>query len=161
MYVCAHVHVCVCMNLTNKITFSKVLDISWEFLVWSNKKQKQTTKPPPHTHTRKEEEVGSMFHEGKYFCWFCLLYPLCMGHSRYVVNIYAEWTNENYSWMLKKIKRSSVKIKNKTKLSRNFYCCCSVSQLFLTLCDPIDCSTAGFPVLDHLLELLKLMSISW
>ena len=26
-------------------------------------------------------------------------------------------------------------------------CCCSVSQLCLTLCDPMDCSTSGLPVL--------------
>ena len=31
-------------------------------------------------------------------------------------------------------------------------CCCSVSQLCLTLCEPMDCSTPGFPVLHHLLE---------
>ena len=37
--------------------------------------------------------------------------------------------------------------------------CCLVAQLCLTLCDPMDCSTPGFPVLHHLLELLKLMSI--
>ena len=29
---------------------------------------------------------------------------------------------------------------------------CSVSQLYLTLCDPMDCSMPGFPVLHHLLE---------
>ena len=30
-------------------------------------------------------------------------------------------------------------------------CCCSVTQLCLTLCDPMDCSTPGFPVLHYLL----------
>ena len=30
--------------------------------------------------------------------------------------------------------------------------CCSVTQSSLTLCDPMDCSTPGFPVLHHLLE---------
>ena len=29
-------------------------------------------------------------------------------------------------------------------------CCCSVSQLCPTLCDIMDCSTPGFPVLRHL-----------
>ena len=29
---------------------------------------------------------------------------------------------------------------------------CSVAQLCLTLCDPMDCSTPGFPVLHYLLE---------
>ena len=30
---------------------------------------------------------------------------------------------------------------------------CSVTQSWLTLCDPMDCSIPGFPVLPHLLEL--------
>ena len=30
--------------------------------------------------------------------------------------------------------------------------CCSVAQLFPTLCDPMDCSTPGFPVLHQLPE---------
>ena len=30
--------------------------------------------------------------------------------------------------------------------------CCSVAQSCPTLCDPMDCSTSGFPVLHHLLE---------
>ena len=34
-------------------------------------------------------------------------------------------------------------------------CCCSVAQPCLTLCDPMDCSTPGFPVLHHLLELVQ------
>ena len=33
--------------------------------------------------------------------------------------------------------------------------CCSVTQLCLTLCDPMDCSTSGFPILHHLLELAQ------
>ena len=32
-------------------------------------------------------------------------------------------------------------------------CCCSVAQLCLTLYNPMDCSTPGFPVLHHLLVL--------
>ena len=32
------------------------------------------------------------------------------------------------------------------------YHCCSVAQLCLTLCDTMDCSTLGFPVLHHLPE---------
>ena len=31
-------------------------------------------------------------------------------------------------------------------------CCCSAAQLCLTLCDPMDCSTPGLPVLHQLLE---------
>ena len=32
------------------------------------------------------------------------------------------------------------------------WCCCSVTQSCLTLCNPMDCNTPGFPVLQHLLE---------
>ena len=38
-------------------------------------------------------------------------------------------------------------------------CCCSVAKSYLTLCNPMDCSMPGFPVLPYLLELLKLMPI--
>ena len=31
-------------------------------------------------------------------------------------------------------------------------CCCLVAQLCLTLCNPMDCSTPGFPVLHYLPE---------
>ena len=31
-------------------------------------------------------------------------------------------------------------------------CCCSVAKLCLTLCNPINCSTPGFPVLHYLQE---------
>ena len=35
----------------------------------------------------------------------------------------------------------------------------SVTQSCLTLCDPMDCSMPGFPVLHYILELAQLMSI--
>ena len=34
-------------------------------------------------------------------------------------------------------------------------CCCSVAQSCLTLCDPMDCSTPGFPVHHQLPELAQ------
>ena len=37
----------------------------------------------------------------------------------------------------------------------NIYCYCSVAQLCLTLWDPMDCSTPGFPVLHYLLGLAQ------
>ena len=37
----------------------------------------------------------------------------------------------------------------------------SVAQPCPTLCDPMDCSTPGFPVHHQLPELLKLISIEW
>ena len=33
-----------------------------------------------------------------------------------------------------------------------FKCCCSVARLFSVLCDPVNCSTPGLPILHHLLE---------
>ena len=33
--------------------------------------------------------------------------------------------------------------------------CCSVAQLYVTLCDPMNCSMPGFPVLHHLPELAQ------
>ena len=36
-----------------------------------------------------------------------------------------------------------------------FTCCWSVAQSCQTLCDPMDCSTPGFPVLHHLAELAQ------
>ena len=41
-----------------------------------------------------------------------------------------------------------------------FSCCCSVAQLCPTLCDPMDCSRPGFPVLHHLLELAQTL-VHW
>ena len=35
------------------------------------------------------------------------------------------------------------------------FCCCSVAQSCPTLCDRMDCSTPGVPVLDHLPELAQ------
>ena len=37
----------------------------------------------------------------------------------------------------------------------NNCCCCSVTQSCLTLCNPMDCGTTGFPVLHHLPELAQ------
>ena len=39
------------------------------------------------------------------------------------------------------------------------FCCCSVAQLCLTLCDPMNHSTPGLPVHHQPQSLLKLMSI--
>ena len=33
--------------------------------------------------------------------------------------------------------------------------CCSVTQSYPSLCNPMDCSTPGFPILHHLLELTQ------
>ena len=36
---------------------------------------------------------------------------------------------------------------------------CSVAKLCLTLCDPMNCSTPGFPILHYLPEFAQIMSI--
>ena len=41
------------------------------------------------------------------------------------------------------------------QLSHSYIYFCSVAQLCPTLCDPMDCSTPGFPVLHSLLELVQ------
>ena len=41
-----------------------------------------------------------------------------------------------------------------------FHSCCSVAQLCPTLCDPMDCSTPGFPVLHHFLEFAQIL-VHW
>ena len=43
--------------------------------------------------------------------------------------------------------------------AKNSFQFSSVTPLFLTLCDPMDRSTPGFPVHHQLLELAQLMSI--
>ena len=40
------------------------------------------------------------------------------------------------------------------------YCCCSVAQSYLTLCNSMDCSTSGFPVLHCLLEFAQ-VHVHW
>ena len=41
------------------------------------------------------------------------------------------------------------------EMALGFICCCSVAQLYSTLCNPTDYSTPGFPVLHLLLELAQ------
>ena len=48
--------------------------------------------------------------------------------------------------------------KVKQKTSDRLICCCSVAKLCLTLCNPMNCSMLGFPVLYISQSLLKLMS---
>ena len=52
----------------------------------------------------------------------------------------------------------SLKKPNILKKNHSFWyvvCYCSVTQLCLTLCNPMDCSTPGFPVFHQLLELAQ------
>jgi len=47
---------------------------------------------------------------------------------------------------------NTLHIKPRSLLPDIVIACCSVAQLCLTLCDPMDCSMPGFPVLHYLLE---------
>ena len=43
----------------------------------------------------------------------------------------------------------------------NKLCFCSVTQLCLNLCDPMDCSTPGLPILQYLQSSLKFILTEW
>ena len=57
---------------------------------------------------------------------------------------------------LKFLKSSQMKIMSWLYL----YCCCSVSKSSLTLCNPMNCSTPGFPVLHYLPEFAHSCALS-
>ena len=57
-------------------------------------------------------------------------------------------------------RRSLLERKLRWKVWATVLCCwCSVAKSCLILCNPMDCSMPGFPVLHYLPEFLKLMSI--
>ena len=45
-------------------------------------------------------------------------------------------------------------------LLKEYCCCCSVAQLYLTLCNPMDCSTPGLPVPHHLPKFAQEMNVT-
>ena len=74
------------------------------------------------------------------------------------------WVTELTDWLM--VRELYLKLKeNKTKkqvekqenISPRFICgaCCSVTILCLTICDPLNCSMPGFPVLHYLPELAQ------
>ena len=65
-----------------------------------------------------------------------------------VATFYCTWILEGLKW-----------VKSQPTLNTMSSSCCSTTQPCPILCDPVDCSTPDFPVLQHLPELLKLMSI--
>ena len=66
-------------------------------------------------------------------------------------------SKEELKSLLMKLKEESEKVG--FPLEEIFYllycCCCSVSQECLTICDPMDCSRPGCPVLHHHPELAQ------
>ena len=49
----------------------------------------------------------------------------------------------------------SQRVRHNWETKQRLCCCCLVAKLCLRLCDPVDCSTPGFPVLHHLPELAQ------
>ena len=71
-----------------------------------------------------------------------LTHPEC-GHKNPII----KWSQvENHNNEIKKLKGWNL------ALALNLNCYCLVAKSCLTLCEPMDCSTPGFPVLDYLLE---------
>ena len=46
--------------------------------------------------------------------------------------------------------------KTRYRISVESCCCCSIAKSCQTLCDLMDCSTSGFPVLHYLLEFVQI-----
>ena len=59
--------------------------------------------------------------------------------------------NSNWTRVVVNLAWQSETIKNHHPYYYEHFCCCSVTKLCLTLCNPMDCSMPGFPV-HHLLE---------
>ena len=66
----------------------------------------------------------------------------CLAHSKCSVNL----------WLLPMSSCLWKEIVNMISVISYMYCCCSVAKLHLTFCNPMDCSTPGFPVLHFLPE---------
>ena len=56
-----------------------------------------------------------------------------------------------YCWDVMTLSRSV----SPNSLDSRFLCCCSVAKSCTSLCDHVNCSTPGFPVLPHLPELAQ------
>ena len=72
------------------------------------------------------------------------------------------WCDENVlKWMWWRLPNSMNILKSTVFYTLNEWtvCCCSVAQSWLTLFDPLDCSTPGFPVLYYLPKLMSTESV--
>ena len=59
---------------------------------------------------------------------------------------------QNFWWVLRGDSYSISTPSTTFRESCSSCCCCSVAKSCLTICDPMNCSTPGFPVLYHLPE---------
>ena len=71
-----------------------------------------------------------------------------------VISVFQTVLSQKKSWLIKFL-HSLIHTYFINLLNVSFCCCCSVTELCVTLCDPMDCSTPGFPVLHCLLELAQ------
>ena len=92
-----------------------------------------------------------------YYYWFCF----CFGHAKQHAEYCFPTRNPCLlQWKCGVLKPADCQgIPKSCFESLSFgvisYCCCSVAQSCLTLCDPMDCSMPGFPILHHLPELAQ------
>ena len=120
-------------------------------------KKKQHTKKPD----TREEDLCSInnIHISYIYIYICVFVHIGEGHSHplqysCLENSHGQRNLVGYSpWGHKELDMTE-------RLSTYVYVCvcvysCSVTQSCLTLCHPMDCSTPGFPVLHHLLELAE------
>ena len=82
----------------------------------------------------------SVLEMGAQFFTFIKMYSICQFKSGDAFYVYWQVNLDSFEWLDCPILIS---------------CCCSITKSCLTLCDPMDCSTPGFPALHHLLEFAK------
>ena len=78
----------------------------------------------------------------RFFCMEMIMYVLPASWDRFFLKNHYNyfelsfWAKISYKWV--------------TKLNSLLCCwCCLIAQSYLTLCDPMDCSMLGFPVLHY------------
>ena len=87
----------------------------------------------------------------KSYSWVCIYKNENITMKRYIPPMFYSSINDNCQdveatrvhQQMNGLRRCGVYIQWKT-------CCCSVTQAYPTLCDPVDCSTPGLPVPHHL-----------
>ena len=113
-------------------------DGSWLGWVWETKNHFQSVGACVLGHLEQQGGVGTL---GSQSCWHLKVRSGCSAVSRG-----DDDSDDNKSFLLYSY---YVLKKKKKKKSVPGPCCCSVAKLSPTLCNPMDYSTQGFPVLHH------------
>ena len=91
---------------------------------------------------------------GSYHCWsetsWGVLWPLIDSGTNFTKTRYLPKCSLGSFMHLDSARTCSQN--NKAPKSRVYMSRCSVNKSCLTLCDPMNCSTPGFPILQYLLE---------